>query len=249
MSHDWSEMGDEGQITAAQAGDPFFAQQQMARGQTAQIDVNRDAFINLLGQRNHKAKELDALKRELADMQHVLHDQPTVILITIDTGEDGGNGAYANFAGDDVSGPSPDYVAMALFNAARTLAGNLDSRPAVIAFQNAVNNHLAGTGSELIVDGIYGPQTDAAYNAVLSSPKFQDWFAGNMPTSFGDEGQITAAQMGDPNFASQQLRSGDVQQIKVNRKAFELLFQQRAQLDQAIQEALLQRQALINEIH
>src|SRR5271154_3709825 len=109
MGNHWADMGDEGQITAEEyGGDPHFASQQMARGQTGEINVNRDAFINLLGQRNKLAKDVDNLKYEIADMRHVNRDEPTIIIITEDTGEDGGNGMYANFGADAVGSATMD---------------------------------------------------------------------------------------------------------------------------------------------
>lgn len=251
MANHWSDMGAEGQITAAEAGDPYFASQQMERGQTGEIHVNRDAFIDLLGQRNQKAKELDAIKHEISQIKHVMDDQPTVILITIDTGEDGGNGAYANFAGEVVGSTMDpqDAVTAALFFTANKL--QTSTQPAdVIAFQTAYNYYANQIGaSEIATDGVFGLKTSDLFDTVVGSPKFAGWVSATFGTCFGDEGQITAGQMGDPNFARNQLASGDVQQIEVNRIAFEKLFQQRAQLDHAIETANLERQALINDIH
>ena len=54
--------GADGQNAAAEAGDPYFAQRQMAAGQTAMIDVNRAAFQNLVGQRNEDVARLSQLQ-------------------------------------------------------------------------------------------------------------------------------------------------------------------------------------------
>jgi len=81
-----------------------------------------------------------------------------------------------------------------------------------------------------------------------------DCLAGMSPTSdmageMGDEGQINAAQMGDPYFATQQLAVGNVQQIDVNQDAFRNLFQQREILHERLNAATAERNALIQEIH
>ena len=57
--------GDDGQANAAAMGDSGFARQQIARGQTRQIDVNQAAFRNLVGQRNMLRGDLTADQRKL----------------------------------------------------------------------------------------------------------------------------------------------------------------------------------------
>ena len=169
--------GDEGQITAAQAGDTGFARHEIARGDIAQIQVNRTAFMDLLKQRNQLAKNLDNMLAEIADMKQVARLPPTIIIITSDTGDDG-------------TGTGDFLVGMSAAEAASPVAGDI-----------------------------------------------------------GDEGQITAAQMGDPNFATQQLATGNIQQIDVNRDAFQNLFQQREVLTQKLAAATAERNALIQQIH
>jgi len=251
MSNHWADMGDEGQITAAETGDPYFAHRQMAAGQTAEISVNRTAFIEKLGQRNRLAKELDAIKHEIAEIKYANYDEPTVILITIDTGEDGGNGAYANFGAEMVGSTldPEDAVTAALFFTANKLQNATGPNLApsdIIAFQTAYNYYANQTGAqEIPTDGIFGKTTSALYVTVVSSPKFAGWVSG----TFGYEGQINAAQMGDPNFARNQLATGNVQQIEVNQRAFRNLFTQIHQLHYAIHAANTEKNQLINEIH
>jgi hypothetical protein len=57
--------GDEGQLNAASMGDHSFARNQIARGDVRQIDVNRDAFRNLVGQRNMLRSDLTSDQRKL----------------------------------------------------------------------------------------------------------------------------------------------------------------------------------------
>jgi hypothetical protein len=252
MANHWADMGDEGQITAEEyGGDSYFAQNQMRAGDTTEISVNRDAFIKLLGQRNQLAKELDATLKIIADIKHANPNEPTVIIVTVDTGDDGGNGMYANFAGDfgaDVmssSGAKPIDVLMAAMFAAATQLQQSTQPADVITFQNAVNNHL---GSDVLpADGIFSAAVSTMLDTVTESPAYAAWSSG--VSSFGAEGQINAAQMGDPNFAKNEMASGHVQTIQVNQDAFRELFTQRAQLTQQLHAAEVEKNALINELH
>ena len=68
------EFGDEGQINAAQMGDAGFARHQIATGDTRQIEVNRGAFRNLVGQRNLLRTDLTVDQRKLAHLAR-LHER------------------------------------------------------------------------------------------------------------------------------------------------------------------------------
>ena len=73
-------------------------------------------------------------------------------------------------------------------------------------------------------------------------------FASN-PAYMGAEGQINARDMGDPNFAKQQIADGNVQTIDVNQDAFRILVAQVSDLDSKIGAAQASMNREINQIH
>ena len=73
--------GDEGQINAAEAGDPYFAQQQLARGDYGQIDVNQGAFRLKVEERNRLADRLDDCNQKIANLRGQLPPPPIVRIV------------------------------------------------------------------------------------------------------------------------------------------------------------------------
>ncbi len=251
FSHRYREFGWEGQINAAEAGDPnLFASAQIAAGETRQILVNAVAFRKLIRERDSLQQLVAQGQRQLAALRAQtgqaagLPIGPVMMPMALPPAppprHHGRRPVVGQLPAKPGEMPMPVYATpevLALGPASTSLAALTPSKSPrdilvnAAAFKNVLKqrNRLART-----LD-ILRWKIAQVRRSTLPTPMIQyvievtpTVMASNVSGEFGWEGQINAAEAGDPfQFAEKQIAKGQTEQIPVNRDSFQRVIRER----------------------